>query len=75
MHNNAIHVLGIKEIRNNDSNDSLWLHQASTKDRILFVLLSTSWNWGKMSKIEVTTKNPMDLRVVVKILKHEAAMH
>lgn len=55
MSNNAIHVLGITEIRNNDGDDSLWLHQAFTKDRILFLLLST-WNWGKMLKTEVTTK-------------------
>lgn len=56
MRNNANHVLRITEIRNNDGDDSLWLHQASTKDQILFVLLSTSWNWGKMLKTEVTTK-------------------
>lgn len=77
MCNSAVHVLGITENQeNNGGDDSLWLHLVTTKDQILSVLLSTSWNRGKLLKTGVTTKkNPKDLRVVEKILKHEVAMH
>lgn len=76
MRNSAVHVLGITEIRNNGGDDSLWLHMATTKNRIVSVLLSTSWNWRQnVENGGDNKKNPKDLRVVEKILKHEAAMH
>lgn len=71
MCNNAIHVLGITEIRNNGGDDSLWLYTRSEKKTDP---VSDAFNFLELENRGDNNKVPLGFESGL-ILKHEAATH